>query len=154
MAVGAPTEFFEGAVPAGPLASFDGADSWVPHPFREGVVLIGDAAASNDPSYGEGLSLAVRDARVLRDRLLESDDWSTAGSAYAQEHDRYYGVIHEVARWFTSMFLEQGAEANERRMRAFPRFAEDRSRIPDHLFSGPELPLDDAVRQRFFAEDA
>lgn len=154
IAVGAPTEYFRGATPSGPLASFDGADSWVPHPYSEGVVLIGDAAASNDPTYGEGLSLAVRDARVLRDRLLESDDWTSAGKAYAEQHDRYYSVIRQVARWFTSVFLEQGAEADARRMRAFPRFAEDPRRIPDHLFSGPELPFDDEVRRKFFAEDA
>jgi hypothetical protein len=62
-------------------------------------------------------------------------------------------VIHEVARWFTSMFLETGPEADARRMRAFPRIAEDPTRVPDHLFSGPELPFDDAVRRRFFGED-
>ena len=153
VATGAPVEYFDGAVPIGPLASFDGADTWVEHPYRDGIVLIGDAAASNDPTYGEGLSLCVRDVRVLRDHLLNNDDWEKSGHAYAEEHDRNYGVIHEVTRWFTSMFLEQGAEADLRRRRAFPRFAEDPTRIPDHLFSGPELPFDDAVRQRFFGED-
>jgi menaquinone-9 beta-reductase len=153
VATGAPAEFFDRAVPGGPLATFDGTDTWVSHPYREGVVLIGDAAASNDPTYGEGLSLTVRDARVLRDHLLSTDDWESAGHAYAEEHDRTYGVIHEVSRWFTSMFLQQGPEADARRMRAFPRLAEDPRRVPDHLFSGPEMPFDDGVRQRFFAED-
>jgi menaquinone-9 beta-reductase len=39
----------------GPLASFDGADTWVEHPFKDGLALIGDAGASSDPSFGQGL---------------------------------------------------------------------------------------------------
>lgn len=116
--VGAPKECYDGAVPNGPLATFDVADRWVAHPYREGVVLVGDGAASNDPSYGEGLSLTVRDVRVLRDHLLGDEDWDSAGHAYAEEHDRYYGVIHDVTRWFTQFFLEQGAAAEARRARS------------------------------------
>lgn len=153
VATGVPPEFFDTTTTCGPLASFDGADTWVEHPYRDGVALIGDAASSNDPSFGEGLSLTVRDARVLRDHLLNNDDWEKAGHAYAEEHDRNYGVIHKVTGWFSSMFLEQGPEADARRGKAFPRFAEDPMRIPDHLFSGPELPLDESVRKRFFGED-
>lgn len=99
-------------LPNGPLASFDAADTWAPHPYREGVALIGDAAASNDPSFGEGLSLTVRDVRVLRDHLLGEADWDRAAHAYASEHDRHYAVIHSVTRWHTQMFLEQGEEAD------------------------------------------
>jgi len=61
-------------------------------------VLAGDAAASNDPSWGQGLSLTLRDVRVLRDRLLATSDWETACRDYAREHDRHYGVIHEEPR--------------------------------------------------------
>jgi 2-polyprenyl-6-methoxyphenol hydroxylase-like FAD-dependent oxidoreductase len=153
IACGAPPEYFEGAIAGGPLATFDGTDTWVDHPYRDGVALVGDAAASNDPSYGEGLSLTVRDARMLRDRLLATDDWDAAGHAYAEDHDRSYRVIHEVSRLFTAMFLERGPEADARRGRAFPRFATEPMRVPDHLFSGPDLPYDGSVRARFFAED-
>jgi menaquinone-9 beta-reductase len=52
MQVGVPAEFYAGASVAGPLASFDGADNWVEHPYRNGVALVGDAAASNDPCFG------------------------------------------------------------------------------------------------------
>jgi 2-polyprenyl-6-methoxyphenol hydroxylase-like FAD-dependent oxidoreductase len=150
---GAPAECYEGAMPHGPLATFDCADTWVSHPYRDGVALVGDAAASNDPSYGEGLSLTVRDVRVLRDHLLRGADFDRAGQAYAEEHDHYYGVIHDVTRWFTQMFLEQGPAAEARRARALPLIAQDQTRIPDHMFSGPELPFDETVRQRFFGED-
>ena len=151
---GGPAECYEGAVPNGPLATFDAADTWIEHPYREGVALVGDAAASNDPSYGEGLSLTVRDVRVLRDHLLRDDDWDRAGHTYAEEHDRHYGVIHDVTRWYTQLFLARGAEADARRARALPLIAEDQTRVPDHVFAGPDLPCDDTVRQRFWGEDA
>jgi hypothetical protein len=33
-----------------------------------------------------------------------------------------------------------------------PRIAEDPTRVPDHIFSGPGLPLSEHVRARFFGE--
>jgi 2-polyprenyl-6-methoxyphenol hydroxylase-like FAD-dependent oxidoreductase len=150
---GGPAEYYGEANAAGPLATFEAADTWVQHPFRDNVALIGDAAASNDPSLGEGLSLAVRDVRVLRDCLLGYDDWTRAGHAYADQHDRNYGVIHDVTRWFVALFLEQSREADARRARALPLIAQDMNRIPDHLFSGPDLPFDDQTRRRFHGED-
>ncbi len=51
---------FGDAKPAGPLASFECADVWVEHPYLDGVALAGDAASSNDPSWGQGLSCFSR----------------------------------------------------------------------------------------------
>ena len=60
------------------------------------MVLIGDAAATTDPTWGQGLSLGFRDARVLRDELLSDDDWPAAADRYADEHDRYVDVTIRV----------------------------------------------------------
>jgi len=150
---GAPPEFYAGVRASGPLATFDAADTWVAHPYRAGVVLIGDAAASNDPSFGEGLSLTVRDVRVLRDQLLANTDWDVAGHAYAEAHDRHYGVIHTVTNWWEALFYETGLEAQARRARVLPLLAQDGTRMPDHLVSGPDLPLDETIRRRFFGEE-
>jgi 2-polyprenyl-6-methoxyphenol hydroxylase-like FAD-dependent oxidoreductase len=150
---GAPAGFFAKARAAGPLATFDGADTWVEHPYKEGIALIGDAAASNDPSFGEGLSLTVLDARVLRDQLLSREDWDAAGHAYAEQHDRYYGALHTITGWFGQIFFESGPEAEARRAKAMPLIAQDETRVPDHIFSGPELPWDERVRRRFFGEE-
>jgi 2-polyprenyl-6-methoxyphenol hydroxylase-like FAD-dependent oxidoreductase len=152
VAAGMPREYFDGARATGPLATFDGADSWVNHPYRDGVALIGDAATSSDPSWGQGLSLTVRDARVLRDALRNDKDWDAAGRRYAEEHDRYYGVLRTVEDWFTQFFFETGPVADARRAKAFPLIAQDPTRMPDALFSGPDHAVDDAVRQKFFAE--
>jgi menaquinone-9 beta-reductase len=148
----APPEFYAGARAADPLASFDAADTWVDHPYRAGVALIGDAAAASDPTYGQGMSLTMRDARVLSDHLLASDDWEAAAHAYARNHDSYYQVTHRVDGWFNELLLTQGSEASARRERAFSLMAEDPTRIPDHVISGPDLPADETVRRRFFGE--
>jgi 2-polyprenyl-6-methoxyphenol hydroxylase-like FAD-dependent oxidoreductase len=154
VAADAGAEVRRGATRAsGPLATFDGAETWVEHPYKAGVVLIGDAAAASDPTWGQGLSMTVRDARVLRDQLCAHDDWEAAGHAYAAEHDRYYGVIHTVDNWLTELFLALGPEAEACRDRALPLIDQDGTRVPDHIISGPELPAHETVRQRFFGEE-
>jgi menaquinone-9 beta-reductase len=142
------------AQPAGPLASFECVDVWVEHPYRDGVALVGDAASSNDPSWGQGLALALRDARVLSDEMLADQDWAAAGDRYAARHDRHYGTIRTVSGWFYDIFQRLGPEAEARRARALPLIAQDPTRPPDMLFSGPDLPLAPNARARFFGEDA
>jgi menaquinone-9 beta-reductase len=150
---GAPAEWYAGVRAVGPLATFDGTDSWVDHPYKEGVVLIGDAAATSDPAWGQGLSLTVRDVRVLQDALLIHQNWDEAGHAYAEAHDRHYGVMHTVDNWLSQMLFDIGPEAEARRARALPLLAQDPTRVPDHISSGPDLPADETVRRRFFGEE-
>jgi 2-polyprenyl-6-methoxyphenol hydroxylase-like FAD-dependent oxidoreductase len=150
---GAPAELYAGATAAGPLATFAGADTWVEYPYRAGVALVGDAASTNDPCFGQGLSLTLRSVRVLRDQLLAYDDWEAAGHAYAAAHAHDYGVIHCATHWFGQMFYEPGPEADGRRARALPLIAQDKSRVINHLLSGPDLPVDETVRRRFFGEE-
>ena len=150
---GAPAEWYAGAKAVGPLATFYGADSWVAHPYQDGIALIGDAAATSDPAWGQGLSLTVRDVRTLRDELLTHGDWETAGHTYAEAHDQHYDVIHTVDNWYTEIFFAQGADAEARRAKALPLIAEEGERIPDHPLSGPDLPMNETVRRRFFGEE-
>ena len=150
---GVPPDFVVGTTAVGPLASFNAADNWVDHPYRDGLALIGDAAAASDPSWGQGMGLTLRDVRVLSDCLSADDDWDRAGHAYAREHDRYYFAIHTSEDWLTSFFYDRGEFADARRARAFPLIMADPTRVPDHVFSGPELPIDESVRKRFFAEE-
>lgn len=144
---------FGNSQPAGPLASFECVDVWVEHPYRDGVALIGDSASSNDPSWGQGLSLAFRDARVLSDELLASEDWNAAAHSYAARHDQHYGTVRKVSGWFYDVFQRLGPDADARRARAMPLFSQDPTRLPDTLFSGPDVPLSADARSRFFGED-
>jgi 2-polyprenyl-6-methoxyphenol hydroxylase-like FAD-dependent oxidoreductase len=150
---GAPSDWFRSAVLGGPIASFSGAETWVEQPYREGVTLIGDAAATSDPAFGCGLSLSLRDVRVLRDHLLAQSDWDAAARAYAVEHDRYYTALHRVVGWWRDFFYGVGPEAEAIRARALPKIAKDPSRVPDIVGLGPDAPHDEAARCRFHGED-
>lgn len=74
------------AEPAGPCSYYVGSDSWTTSPVPDGVVLAGDAAGWSDPVIGEGLSIALRDARSVAETMLASDDWSAdAFAPYVEE---------------------------------------------------------------------
>jgi len=150
---GAPPEWFIDAQVAGPLASFNCADTWVAHPYQSGIALVGDAAASSDPTFGCGLSLVLRDVRVLSEQQIAERDWDMAAHAYAAEHDRYFGSIHRQLDWLTKLFYEPGSAAAARRERAFARLAEDPGRGPDIPGLGPESPSDDAAYRNLFGDD-
>jgi 2-polyprenyl-6-methoxyphenol hydroxylase-like FAD-dependent oxidoreductase len=147
--------FYDGSVRCiGPLASFPCDEDWVEHPYSKGVALIGDAAATSDPAFGQGMSLTLRDVRTLSEAMLGNSDWDSAGHDYASEHQHYFSVIHTSCEWMRQIFQEQGPEADRRRAVAMPLIVEDPTRIPDHIMSGPGLPIDDGVRARFFGETA
>jgi len=151
--IGMPKEFYAEAKAVGPLATFDGADSWVDHPYKNGVALIGDASATSDPTWGQGMSLTLRDVRVLRDALNAEKDWDKAGHTYAAEHDRYYEITHRCDGWAADVFMEIGPESDAIRARALPLLVQDASRFPETAHSGPEAPHDEAARRRFFGEE-
>jgi 2-polyprenyl-6-methoxyphenol hydroxylase-like FAD-dependent oxidoreductase len=150
---GAAAEIYAEARAIGPLATFDADDTWVEHPYRAGVVLIGDAAATTDPTIGQGMALTLRDARVLRDQLLSHDDWDAAGHRYAEHHDQAYAVIYTVERWLKDLLLATGPEAEARRARALPLIGQDGTRMPDLFGLGPDVPIGETVRRRFFGEE-
>jgi len=51
------------ARPAGPYAAYPMNDTWIDCPVGDGLALVGDAAGYSDPHFGQGLSVAARDAR-------------------------------------------------------------------------------------------
>jgi 2-polyprenyl-6-methoxyphenol hydroxylase-like FAD-dependent oxidoreductase len=136
----------------GPLATFEAGESWVSHPYRNGVALLGDAASTNDPTFGQGMPTTLRDARVLRDALLGNSDWEQAGEEYARKHNQYFQNTRTVCGWLRTLFQDPSEAARQARARAMPKIAEDPMRVPDHLFSGPDLPTDEEVRSRLFGE--
>jgi len=149
---GMPEETYSRARAAGPLASFEMTESWADHPYRDGLALLGDAAGSSDPTWGQGLSQTLRDVRLLSQNLLADEDWDRAGHAYAEARDRYFNKLIRVTDWLFDMMFARGAKAEERRARALPLIAQEPTRFPDHIFSGPDLPAGDKARQRFFGE--
>ena len=153
VASGVPAEVYANAIPGGPLATFDGRTTWAELAYRNGVALVGDAAANTDPTWGQGMSMALRDARVLRDHLLADEDWNTAGEAYAEARKEYFSVVHAMENWQTRLLMDTGPEADAIRSRAMRSWREDRTRNPDTFLSGPGDALGEADRRRFFGED-
>ena len=152
ISAGTPREWFSTIEMAGPLASFDCAEIWVEHPYQTGIALLGDAAATSDPSFGCGLSLVARDVRVLANLLIAETDWEAAAHAYASEHDQYFDSLHRLLNWQIKLLYEPGEAAAERRGRAFARIAEDPRRAPDIAGLGPEAPSDAAASENLFGE--
>ena len=153
VASGVPAEVYENASPAGPLATFEGRTTYVESAYRRGVALVGDAAANTDPTWGQGLSMAFRDARLLTEKLLTHNDWSEAGKAYAEARKQHFRVVHAMENWQTQLLMDTGPEADAIRARAMRSWREDRTRNPDTFLSGPGETLSEADRRRFFGED-
>jgi hypothetical protein len=101
------------------------------------------------PCWGCGLSLTLRDVRVLRDRLSVTDDWHTAAQQYAAEHDHYYGALRTITSWLRTVLHGLGPEADRIRSHALPRLADGSG--PDIVGMGPDCPADEAARVRFLA---
>jgi 2-polyprenyl-6-methoxyphenol hydroxylase-like FAD-dependent oxidoreductase len=149
------SEHLAGARPAGPCSSFPNADSWTDVPARDGVVLIGDAAGSNDPIIGQGLSITLRDVRLVRDALLGERDWTTGiFAAYAAERAERMRRLRFSASVIATMENEFGDEARARRSRARERQLQDPTLLFPlaAAFLGPEnVPaetFEEATRQR------
>jgi len=146
-ATGAPAEWYDGISVAGPLAEFEGADSWVSSPGKPGLALIGDAAAATDPSWGNGLSKTLVDVETLAKHLTATDDWNTAVQRYAAEHDDYSGKLRNILGWMTELVWSGGPEADARRERVFPAMQKDPTGYPDPIGMGPFGPSDENARR-------
>jgi 2-polyprenyl-6-methoxyphenol hydroxylase-like FAD-dependent oxidoreductase len=106
-------DIFRAARPAGPCAFYPMNDTWIDDPRAPGVVLIGDAAGWNDPIIGQGLSIALRDVRMVADAVRAGPDRSVAAfSPYVQERRermRRLRIAAEVQTARAATFTPSGA---------------------------------------------
>jgi menaquinone-9 beta-reductase len=142
-----PESWLEKIEIVGPLASFEGAPSWVSHAFRNGIVLIGDAAAAPDPCFGCGQSLTLRDVRRLSELLLVNDDWNVAADQYASEHDGDLQAVLKLEKWLAQARYTVGPEA--RHVREHAAAAQARGDAPNILAFGPDQPTDEDARRKY-----
>ena len=133
---------------AGPCAAYAGDDTWTDTPYGEGVVLIGDAAGHNDPVIGQGLSIALRDARIVRDLLLDGARTPDAFAAYGQERTSRMERLRLIADVIAVSEAEDAANQPARR-----EFVAQQNADPDSgllalligAFAGPETVPDELV---------
>lgn len=107
------SEMFGAAQPSSACAFYPMNDSWTDQPFAPGAVLVGDAAGWSDPIIGQGLSIALRDARIVRDILRSNANWSPeVFEFYGQERAvrmRRLRVSGEVRTMMNMTFTPEGA---------------------------------------------
>ena len=151
-------DLFPWTRPAGPCAVYPMHDSWCDVPVTDGVALVGDAAGFSDPHLGQGLSIALRDVRLLAELLTDGDDWSPrALSPYVEERSERMRRLRWVNELATTLRGEFGEAARERRARATSRMREhpELALFRRATTAGPETvppeAFDPAVAQRLLA---
>jgi 2-polyprenyl-6-methoxyphenol hydroxylase-like FAD-dependent oxidoreductase len=126
-------------------------DTWTERPYVHGAVLIGDAAGYSDPIIGQGLTLAVRDARLLGDALLGEPRWGPdVFEPYARERAERMRRLRATAEAMTRLRADFTPDGHRRRDAAFARFAADpAARMPIAAgWVGPEaLPPEAFTRE-------
>jgi len=142
------SDLFVSAKPSGPCHGYPNADSWIDMPVAPGIILIGDAAGHNDPTIGQGLALAFRDARLVTEAVLGSKDWTPhTFEPYADERRERMKRLRFAAKQVSILTAEFTDEARRRRQRVFGRMAADPNLrvfmlpalkgpygVPDHVF--------------------
>ena len=113
------SEGFVESRPAGPCATYPMRDTWTDSPITEGLALIGDAAGYSDPHIGQGLSVALRDVRILSGLLNATEDWSPAAlRPYVEERAERLRRLRFCNAMATTLRGEFGEGPRERRRRA------------------------------------
>ncbi len=136
------------ATPAGPCATYPGDDTWTDTPYADGVVLIGDAAGWNDPIVGQGLSIAMRDARTVRDLVIDGARRPPDFTPYGRER---LGRMERARLGADVMAVTQVEDADNREARRAFVFERMDRMDPEvfplfiGLFAGPETVPDEAV---------
>lgn len=133
---------FVDANPAGPCAAYPMFDSWSDAVVADGVVFAGDAAGFSDPTIGQGLSVALRDARMIRDALLGGEDWSKeAFTPYVEEREERMRRLRFIVQVFTDAQIPLGLDgvSERRRRKNLMMRDQDLFMLVAAMTCGPEL---------------
>lgn len=109
------SEVVAAGTPAGPCATYPGDDTWTDTPFAEHVVLVGDAAGHNDPIIGQGLSIAMRDVRTVRDLILDGAHQPADFASYGQERAERMRRLRLIADVVSVTYAEDADNRAARR---------------------------------------
>ncbi|PWS50855.1 monooxygenase [Streptomyces sp. FT05W] len=149
---------FAAATPSESCAFYPMNDAWTDSPVVPGGVLIGDAAGWSDPVVGQGLSIALRDARQVRDALRSDTVWSTRTLApYREEREERMRRLRISGAVRTTMYMTFGPEGAARRKayaKAWPTdpvLAGSRLATFQGAFGVPDESFAPATIQRLFA---
>ncbi len=114
------------ALPAGPCHGYPNNDVWIDNPVAPGIVLIGDAAGHNDPSGGQGISIALKDARLVCEALNTTKAWTPETFApYASQRREQMRRLRFSARLLSTYRMEFTDQARQRRRMGRKRMVAD-----------------------------
>lgn len=117
---------FSSAKPIGPCHGYPNNDVWLDSPVFDGVVLIGDAAGHNDPSGGQGISVAFKDARLVSEAMLNGASWGPEiFSTYVEERRERMRRLRFSGRLLAQIRMDFSPEGKERSRRATARLQAD-----------------------------
>ena len=146
------------ANPIGPIATYPGDDTWTDAPYVDGVVVIGGAAGYNDPIIGEGRSIALRDARIVRDLVLDGARNAAAFTPYGAERAARMERLRFVADVISVTHAEDDDNRRARRLLVGEKMAAMDAEVFPLIagaFAGPEtIPqelLDPTILERISA---
>jgi 2-polyprenyl-6-methoxyphenol hydroxylase-like FAD-dependent oxidoreductase len=101
-------------------------DTWIDEVAVPGVVFIGDAAGYSDPVIGQGLSIALRDARVVADVVTSGVDWTpSAFLGYRHERQERMHRFRVCAFLYTELHCTFTPAGRDRRAAFFAAVAQD-----------------------------
>jgi 2-polyprenyl-6-methoxyphenol hydroxylase-like FAD-dependent oxidoreductase len=114
------------AQPAGPCHGYPNNDVWIDNPVAPGIVLIGDAAGHNDPTGGQGISIALKDARLVCEALNTTKAWTPETFApYASQRREQMRRLRFSARLLSTYRMEFTDQARQRRRMGRKRMVAD-----------------------------
>src|SRR3546814_4135726 len=88
---------------------------------RGRVVLIGDAAQAMSPQLGQGVNMALLDAKAFTAALRDTASMETALDTYQRERRAHVWIYQLWSRWLTPVFLsDRDAVAKMRDMAFLP----------------------------------
>ena len=95
---------FGGLADAGQLARARYRDTILRRWHRGRVVLAGDAAHAMSPQLGQGVNMALMDARALADALRDESTVDAALDAYQRARRAHVWIYQLWSRWLTPLF--------------------------------------------------
>jgi hypothetical protein len=93
---------------------------------------------------------AMRERCAMNFQRILTGPWLQAATRI--QRGVYFRTCHTVEGWLRTLFLDPSANAAALRAKAMPLIAQDPTRVPDHINSGLDLPLNEQLRARMFGE--